>query len=78
MNMITSSILSIYMMNLMPQKLMSENRERCVTSVQKNYGCVGTIKTAKADNECRIRVETFFFSFLKSINSNGKQVGKEN
>lgn len=66
------------MMNLMPQKLMSENRERCVTSVQKNYGCVGTIKTAKADNECRIRVETFFFSFLKSINSNGKQVGKEN
>lgn len=59
--MITSSILSIYMMNLMPQKLMSENRERCVTSVQKNYGCVGTIKTAKADNECRIRVETFFF-----------------
>lgn len=76
--MITSSILSIYMMNLMPQKLMSENRERCVTSVQKNYGCVGTIKTAKADNECRIRVETFFFSFLKSINSNGKQVGKEN
>lgn len=76
--MITSSILSIYMMNLMPQKLMSENRERCVTSVQKNYGCVGTIKTAKADNECRIRVETFFFSFLKSIYSNGKQVGKEN